>query len=47
MVQYMADLVEKRDVKAQPVKLKKSWTQICCFSKSNKRKRNSMDYVKA
>ncbi|XP_044470747.1 plant intracellular Ras-group-related LRR protein 4-like [Mangifera indica] len=47
VVQYMADLVEKRDVKAQPVKLKKSWTQICCFSKSNKRKRNSMDYVKA
>ncbi|CAK7355501.1 unnamed protein product [Dovyalis caffra] len=47
VVQYMAQLVEKRDVKAQPVKQKKSWAQICFFSKSNKRKRNSVDYVKA
>lgn len=47
VVQYMTDLVEKRDVKTQPVKQKKSWAQICCFSKSNKRKRSGMDYVKA
>lgn len=47
VVRYMADLVEKRDVKLQPVKQKKSWAQICFFSKSNKRKRNGMDYVKA
>eukprot|EP00258_Populus_trichocarpa_P045400 XP_024461419.1 plant intracellular Ras-group-related LRR protein 4 [Populus trichocarpa] len=46
VVQYMAELVEKRDIKAQPVKQKKSWAQICFFSKSNKRKRNGMDYVK-
>ncbi|WCJ32852.1 plant intracellular ras group-related LRR 4 [Euphorbia peplus] len=47
VVQYMIELVEKRDVKTQPVKQKKSWAQICFFSKSNKRKRSGMDYVKA
>uniref|UniRef100_M1B2C8 Leucine-rich repeat-containing protein n=1 Tax=Solanum tuberosum TaxID=4113 RepID=M1B2C8_SOLTU len=49
VVQYMSDLVANREVKAQPVKKKKkSWTQICCFSSSNKRQRNgSMDYVNA
>jgi len=49
VVQYMAELVEKRekkDVKAQPLKQKKSWAQICFFSKSNKRKRDGVDYVK-
>ncbi|XP_015066732.1 plant intracellular Ras-group-related LRR protein 4-like [Solanum pennellii] len=45
VVQHMADLVEKRDAKPQPVKQKKSWAQICCFSRSNKRKRNGIDYV--
>lgn len=45
VVKHMADLVEKRDVKPQPVKQKKSWAQICCFSRSNKRKRNGIDYV--
>lgn len=43
----MADLVEKRDAKTQPVKQKKSWVEMCFFSRSNKRKRNGMDYVKA
>ncbi|XP_027360205.1 plant intracellular Ras-group-related LRR protein 4-like [Abrus precatorius] len=50
VVQYMAELVEKRekkDVKSQPLKQKKSWAQICFFSKSNKRKRDGVDYVKA
>ncbi|KAJ1403828.1 Leucine-rich repeat [Sesbania bispinosa] len=50
VVQYMAELVEKRekkDVKAQPLKQKKSWANICFFSKSNKRKRDGVDYVKA
>ncbi|KAM2099434.1 hypothetical protein FF1_026738 [Malus domestica] len=47
VVQYVAELVAKRDVKAQPVKQKKTWAQICCFSRSNKRKRNGEDYVKA
>ncbi|KAE8701289.1 hypothetical protein F3Y22_tig00110548pilonHSYRG00703 [Hibiscus syriacus] len=47
IIRYMADLVEKRDVKLPPMKQKKSWAQICFFSKSNKRKRNGMDYVKA
>ncbi|XP_055805502.1 plant intracellular Ras-group-related LRR protein 4-like [Solanum dulcamara] len=45
VVQHMADLVEKRDAKLQPVKQKKSWAQICFFSRSNKRKRNGVDYV--
>ncbi|MCD7472547.1 Plant intracellular Ras-group- LRR protein 4 [Datura stramonium] len=47
VVQHMADLVEKRDVKPQPVKQKKSWAQICFFSRSNKRERSGMDYVQA
>ncbi|CAI0404011.1 unnamed protein product [Linum tenue] len=48
VVQFMAEMVEKRDVKAQPaVKQRKSWAQMCCFSESNKRKRDGMDYVKA
>lgn len=50
VVQYMAELVEKRekrDVKPQSLKQKKSWAQICFFSKSNKRKRNGIDYVKS
>ncbi|XP_050366619.1 plant intracellular Ras-group-related LRR protein 4-like [Argentina anserina] len=47
VVQYMAELVEKREVKVQPTKQKKSWAQICFGSKSNKRKRNDVDYVKA
>ncbi|EEF29900.1 plant intracellular Ras-group-related LRR protein 4 [Ricinus communis] len=46
VVQYMAELFEKKDVKT-PIKQKKSWAQICFFSKSNKRKRSGMDYVKA
>ncbi|XP_061346053.1 plant intracellular Ras-group-related LRR protein 4-like isoform X2 [Gastrolobium bilobum] len=50
VVQYMSELVEKgekKDVKSQPLKQKKSWAQICFFSKSNKRKRDGVDYVKA
>ncbi|KAL3845043.1 hypothetical protein ACJIZ3_002446 [Penstemon smallii] len=46
VVQYMADLAAQRDVKSHPVKQKKSWAQMCCFSKSNKRKRNGVDYAK-
>ena len=46
VVQYMADLVENRDVKAQPVKQKKTWAQMCCFSQSNKRKRSGSDNLK-
>lgn len=46
VVQYMADLVANKDVKAQPTKQKKSWAQICFFSRSNKRKRGGVDYVK-
>lgn len=47
VVQYMAELVEKRNVKLLPSKKKKSWAQMCFFSRSNKRKRSSMDYVKS
>lgn len=46
VVQYMDDLVTKRAVKSQAIKQKKSWTQICFFSKSNKRRRSGADYVK-
>ncbi|XP_059623365.1 plant intracellular Ras-group-related LRR protein 4-like [Cornus florida] len=42
VVKYMAELVAKRGVKSQPVKQKKAWYQICCCSRSNKRKRNGM-----
>ncbi|XP_010530982.1 PREDICTED: plant intracellular Ras-group-related LRR protein 4-like [Tarenaya hassleriana] len=45
VVQYMTDLVEKRNTKTQTVKQKKSWVQMCFFSKSNKRKRNGMEFV--
>jgi hypothetical protein len=38
---------DKKDVKPQPLKKKKSWAQICFFSRSNKRKRDGADYVKA
>ena len=38
---------EKGDVKSQSVKQKKSWTQMCFFSRSNKRKRGGADEVKA
>ncbi|VVA10082.1 PREDICTED: plant [Prunus dulcis] len=47
VVQYMTELVVKREVKAQPAKQKKTWAQICFFSRSNKRKRSGGDYVKA
>ncbi|KAK6125904.1 hypothetical protein DH2020_040353 [Rehmannia glutinosa] len=40
VVLYMADYVAQKEVKSQPVKQKKSWAQICFFSKSNKRKRS-------
>lgn len=49
VVEYMTELVEKRDkkdVKTQPLKQKKSWAQICFFSNSNKRKRDGVNYVK-
>ncbi|KAI3794348.1 hypothetical protein L1987_36978 [Smallanthus sonchifolius] len=41
VVLYMNELHEKKDEKVQPVKKKKSWTQIF-FSMSNKRKRITM-----
>lgn len=47
VVQYMSDLVTQKEVKTQTVKQKKSWAQICFFSRSNKRKRNSGDYAKS
>ncbi|KAG4992124.1 hypothetical protein AAZX31_09G179000 [Glycine max] len=48
VVKYMADLVEKKDVKSQPlIKKKKGWAHhMCFFSKSNKRKRDGVDFVK-
>ncbi|KAI3784398.1 hypothetical protein L1987_43497 [Smallanthus sonchifolius] len=47
VVQYMKELQEKKQLKGQPVKQKKSWTNMCFFSmSSNKRKRSGMDDVK-
>ncbi|KAK1307089.1 hypothetical protein QJS10_CPA10g00077 [Acorus calamus] len=45
-VQYMIEYVAKRDVKAQPVKNKKTWAQFCFFSRPDKRKHDGVDYVK-
>ncbi|KAG7544969.1 Leucine-rich repeat [Arabidopsis suecica] len=45
VVQYMNDLVETRNAKSLMVKPKKSWVQMCFFSKSNKRKQSSMEIV--
>ncbi|KAG2241052.1 hypothetical protein Bca52824_090339 [Brassica carinata] len=39
VVQYMNDLVEARNAKSLVVKPKKSWVQMCFFSKSNKKNR--------
>ncbi|KAF5735873.1 plant intracellular Ras-group-related LRR protein 4 [Tripterygium wilfordii] len=36
VVQYMVELVEKRDVKSQPIKQKKSWAQMCFFQSLTK-----------
>ncbi|KAI8536737.1 hypothetical protein RHMOL_Rhmol10G0280400 [Rhododendron molle] len=46
VVQYMADLVAKRDAKTETVKQKKSWASICFLPNSNKRKRVGKAYVK-
>lgn len=47
VVHYMEELVAKRDVKAQPIKVKKTWAQFCFFSRPNKRKHDGLDYIKA
>uniref|UniRef100_A0A7N0UJL2 Disease resistance R13L4/SHOC-2-like LRR domain-containing protein n=1 Tax=Kalanchoe fedtschenkoi TaxID=63787 RepID=A0A7N0UJL2_KALFE len=46
VVQFMSDLVANKDVKVQPTKQKKTWAQRCFFSRSNKRKRSGLDYMK-
>ncbi|GAB4847646.1 Plant intracellular Ras-group- LRR protein 4 [Ancistrocladus abbreviatus] len=40
VVQYIADHFANKGLRVQPIRQKKSWAQICCFSRSNKRKRN-------
>ncbi|CAG7886239.1 unnamed protein product [Brassica rapa] len=45
VVQYLNDLVEQRNAKSLVVKPKKSWVQMCFFSKSNKKKQSSMEIV--
>ncbi|KAJ0252194.1 Plant intracellular Ras-group-related LRR protein 4 [Hirschfeldia incana] len=45
VVQYMNDLVEQRNAKSLVVKPKKSWVQMCFFSKSNKKKQGNMEIV--
>lgn len=47
VVQYMAEIVAKRDEKPQLVKKKTSWFQRCFFSRSSdKRKSNGVETVK-
>ncbi|XP_042482437.1 plant intracellular Ras-group-related LRR protein 4-like [Macadamia integrifolia] len=46
VIEYMTELVARRDIKAQPIKQKKNWTQFCLFSRPNKRKHEGLDYVK-
>lgn len=45
VVQYMAELVAKRDVKPQPVKTKNTWAQLCFFPRPNKRKHDGFECV--
>ncbi|WZY68082.1 hypothetical protein YC2023_000322 [Brassica napus] len=45
VVQYLNDLVEARNAKSLVVKPKKSWVQMCFFSKSNKKKQSNMEIV--
>ncbi|KAG5412712.1 hypothetical protein IGI04_000279 [Brassica rapa subsp. trilocularis] len=45
VVQYLNDLVEQRNAKSLVVKPKKSWVQMCFFSKSNKKKQSNMEIV--
>ncbi|OAY72868.1 Plant intracellular Ras-group-related LRR protein 4 [Ananas comosus] len=45
VVQYMTELVAKRDTKLQPIKSKKSWAQFCFFSRPNKRKHDRLDNI--
>ncbi|KAL5976889.1 Plant intracellular Ras-group-related LRR protein 4 [Asimina triloba] len=45
VVSYMAEHVAKRDVRSQPVKARKTWSQCCFLSRPNKRKHEGLDYV--
>lgn len=45
VVQFMAELVAKRDVKSPSAKSKKTWCQNCFFSRPNKRKSEGLNYV--
>ncbi|GJR99118.1 plant intracellular Ras-group-related LRR protein 4-like protein [Tanacetum coccineum] len=47
VVQYMSDVHEKKDLKVQPVKHKKSWTRVLFFWRSNKQKRPGLGLVAA
>ncbi|KAJ6827723.1 plant intracellular Ras-group-related LRR protein 4-like [Iris pallida] len=44
-VQYMAELIAKRDAKLPLTKPKSAWSDCCFFSGSNKRKNDGWDYV--
>lgn len=45
VVQYMIELVSKRDTTSPSAKSKKTWCQNCFFSRPNKRKNEGWDYV--
>ncbi|WOK91975.1 plant intracellular Ras-group-related LRR protein 4 [Canna indica] len=45
VVQYIAEIVAKRNTNAQPVKSKTSCIQFCLFSRPNKRKHDGFQYV--
>ncbi|KAF9618695.1 hypothetical protein IFM89_002390 [Coptis chinensis] len=47
VVQYMVELVSKRDIASKPVRDRKTWGGLCCFSKSNKSQHNGYGSVEA
>ncbi|KAF5176376.1 Plant intracellular ras-group-related lrr protein [Thalictrum thalictroides] len=47
VVQYMVELVSKRDIPLKPVRRRKSWARLCFFSKTSKSEHNGYQSVKA
>ncbi|CAA7409489.1 unnamed protein product [Spirodela intermedia] len=47
VVQHMAEHVAKREISVRNARTRKSWTQFCFFSSSNKGKHNSLAYARA
>ncbi|PIA46601.1 hypothetical protein AQUCO_01500261v1 [Aquilegia coerulea] len=46
VVQYMTELVSKRDIPSKPVRRRKSWARLCFFTKTSKSEHNGYQSVK-